>query len=109
VQAAILKQMGSLTAQDAATLAQGISPPAMQVLKKMLPQISFVFDALAAKQGGGGNAAPAGNGAGASDPAAAGAADAAAASGGSPQTPPRAAPPGGSGLPQPQTRLGEMQ
>jgi hypothetical protein len=52
IQAALLKRMQSLTAQDAATLVQGVSPPALQVLKKMLPDVGFVWDGIAAKQGG---------------------------------------------------------
>jgi len=52
IQAALLKRMQSMSAQDAQALVQGISPPALQVLKKMLPDIAFVSDGIAGKQGG---------------------------------------------------------
>ena len=52
IQAAMIKRMQSMSAQDAQALVQGISPPALQVLKKLLPDIAFVWDGIAAKQGG---------------------------------------------------------
>jgi len=64
IQAAMIKRMQSMSAQDAQALVQGISPPALQVLKKLLPDIAFVWDGIAAKQGGAPGARPPGAGPG---------------------------------------------
>jgi hypothetical protein len=59
LQVALVRRLSAFTPQDADTLRQGVTPQAFAVLKKLLPEIGFVFDQLS---GGGGGGAPGGDG-----------------------------------------------
>lgn len=96
----LMARLNTMSAQDAQALYTGVTPQAMQVLKRWIPEIEPLWDKLLAKQGGGAQqpgAAPAGGG----DPASRGAADAAASSGGGPGAQP---PAGSQNAPPPQPR-----
>lgn len=49
----LVARLHSMPAQDAQTFIQGVSPAAMAVLKKWIPELGPVWDALSAKQRGG--------------------------------------------------------
>ena len=95
LQAALVRRLSAFSTQDAETLKQGVTPQAFAVLKKLLPEIGFVFDQLMG--GGAGGGAPGGDGGDAPG-----------------QTPPGAPapgapPPGGPRMPPPQgSRFNQM-
>jgi len=64
LQAALLQRLSTFSSQDAETLKQGVTPQAAGVLKKLLPEIGFVFDQL---MGGGGAGGAGGDPSGAGD------------------------------------------
>lgn len=49
-----MQRMQSLTSQDAQALVAGVSPPALEILKKLVPELQPIWSAVGAKQGGGG-------------------------------------------------------
>ena len=63
LQAALVRRLSAFSTQDAETLKQGVTPQAFAVLKKLLPEIGFVFDQLMG--GGAGGGAPGAPGGGA--------------------------------------------
>lgn len=75
LQQALVRRLSAFTPQDADTLRQGVTPAAFAVLKKLLPEIGFVFDQLSGGAGAGGAGAPGGDGgdAGGAEPPAPGA------------------------------------
>lgn len=107
LQAQLLQRLNGFSQQEAMALVAGISPPALAVLKKLLPEIGFVFDAIEVKRGGG--ASPGGAPGGAPMP-----------QGGPPPAPTTTGPaadaemrqmeaqarPPGAAFPRPQTKLG---
>jgi hypothetical protein len=66
LQKVLLARLGAMSPQDAQALATGVSPQAMELLKKLLPEVGFVFDALIQRGSaqGGAPGAPAGQAAG---------------------------------------------
>lgn len=85
LQKALLMRVDRLLPQDLQALNTGIAPPAVAVLKKVLPEIGFLLDMIGKPdQGGAPGAAPGGDDSG----AAGAAAGAAAAGAGAPPPPP---------------------
>lgn len=49
LQAKLLQRALALTPEDATTFFEGITAPAIQVLKKLIPELGFIFDQAIAK------------------------------------------------------------
>jgi|GEM_PF-6693627 len=94
MQMQLMQRVDKLSPQDAEAINTGVSPPAAQALKKILPELGFLIDMIGQPGGGApGGAPPGAPGAGGGE-------------GGvlKPTVPPAA--PGGGALPRPGTRLG---
>ena len=69
LQAEMVKRAGSLQPQESHAFFEALTLPVLVVLKKLLPELGFIWDGvIQAKQQGGGQAAPAPSGAPAAVP-----------------------------------------
>lgn len=58
IQMLLLQRVDSLTTQDAQQFFANIKPPALAVLKKIMPELGFMLDAMTQQMSGGQGGAP---------------------------------------------------
>ncbi len=58
MQMELIARIEQLTPQDAQAFSTGVSPQAVAVLKKVIPEVGFILDRVLAKTAGGGMAMP---------------------------------------------------